>query len=458
MRDIRSELQQLREKLRRMEVREANRDARDASYTSVELPPWESVSADSEFEASLTTVSSLTDWRVSDEGFRPERVPATGRIMGSVEECVAGKEVETASGKHFQSETLYECGLVHGNFEVSGLAGLPGSTITALCPAHQGGGSETWAFVDTETIGLAGGAGSFAFLIGLGRMTEQGFLVTQYFLREPSEEASVLESLAQDLSPFATMVTYNGRSFDAPLLETRYRMARQRIPFAEMPHLDLLFACRRLWKQRFESCKLTNLERDVLDFERVGDVPGFLIPSLYTNYLRTRDAGSLVPVFQHNALDILSLACLTSLVGATFENPELVLERHPTECVGLGRWLLQMGRRDEALPFLWKAANSAIAEDLLARTLWEIAIAERQLGRYAEMQKPLRQLLDFPNRLQAQALEALSILYERRLVDLDEALRFAERLMQMQPSPQNASRMERLTLRRARNRTRRLLE
>lgn len=458
MRDIRSELQQLREKLRRMEEREASRDARDASSTPVELPPWESVSADSAFEASLTTVSSSAEWYVSDERLLPERVPPSRQVSGPIEACVTGKVVETASGKHFQSETLYECGLVHGNFEVSGLAGLPGSTITALCPAHQGGGSETWAFVDTETIGLAGGAGSFAFLIGLGRMTEQGFLVTQYFLREPSEEASVLESLAQDLSPFATMVTYNGRSFDAPLLETRYRMTRQRIPFAEMPHLDLLFACRRLWKQRFESCKLTNLERDVLDFERVGDVPGFLIPSLYTNYLRTRDAGSLVPVFQHNALDILSLACLTSLVGATFENPALVLERHPTECVGLGRWLLQMGRRDEALPFLWKAANSAIAEDLLARTLWEIAIAERQMGRYAEMQKPLRQLLDFPNRLQAQALEALSILYERRLVDLDEALRFAERLMQMQPSPQNASRMERLTLRRARNRTRRLLE
>lgn len=436
MRDIRKELEALREKLRRMERSSPQAEPRRPEWNR-DLPPWESATGDSLFEASLQP--GAPQWR-----------------RGGIEECVTGKIVETSQGRHFQAETRYTFSMVHGSFEVHGLRDLPGTLITALCPEHEGGASPTWAFLDTETTGLAGGTGSFAFLIGLGMVTPDGFLVRQYFLREPAEEASVLEALARDLAGLQTLVTYNGRSFDAPLLETRYRLARARIPFADMPHLDLLFACRRLWKRRFESCKLTSLERDVLGFERVGDVPGFLIPSLYTNYLRTGEAGSLAPVFTHNALDILSLACLTSLVGSVFENPEAAPRRHPGECLGLGNWLLQVGRREEALRFLWRAANSAIAEDLLARTLWDIAITERQLGRYEEMRRPLEQLLGFPNRFQCQALEALSILFERRLPDTRRSLAYARQLVEREPDERNAARVERLV--RRLQRTRRLIE
>lgn len=473
MRDIREELGRLREKLRRFEhgkpvQPETARSAESppagnrprASSAGADLPPWESVDSEDHFEASLQAGSP----RVITGIARPDDAAAfslelTSKSSAGIEQLVPGRVRETAAGCHFESETLYPFDSRHGTFEIAGLEGMPGELLCALCQEHQGAQSTHWAFLDTETIGLAGGAGSFAFLIGLGFLDAEGFRVRQYFLREPGEEPSVLHGLAEDLQRFRTLITYNGRAFDAPLLETRFRLGRRPVPFAEMPHLDLLFACRRLWKLRFDSCKLTNLEREVLGFERVGDVPGFLIPSLYTNYLRTGDAGSLVGVFTHNALDILSLACLTNLVAAVFERPEDARPRHPAECLGLGRWLLQLERREEAIRFLWRAASGVIAEDLLAAALWDIAVAERQLGRFANTQKPLEQLLEFPNRFQTRALEALAILYERRLPHLPKALAYARRLEEQERNEASAARVERLVKKlRARSRQRRFDE
>jgi uncharacterized protein YprB with RNaseH-like and TPR domain len=450
MRDIRTELDALRQKLQKMHQRPPAAEPAPAAAPRLQSPPWETAGDESAFEESLLSNA------VSVDGF--PHFSNSDRVSGDIEACISGTVVENAKGRHFQTETRFPFSSSHGNFDLQGLAKLPGSIIEALCPEHQGGYSEKWAFLDTETNGLSGGAGSFAFLVGLGMVREDAFVVRQYFLREPAEEASALESIAQDLQGFETLVTYNGRTFDAPLLETRYRLARAPVPFEAMPHLDLLFACRRLWKRRFESCRLTGLERDVLGYERVGDVPGFLIPTLYTNYLRTKDAGSLTPVFTHNALDILSLACLTSVVGVLFQNPEQALRRHPAECLGLGKWLLQVGRKEEALPFLWKAANGAIPEDLLARTLWDIAIVHRQLGQYAAMQHPLEQLLGFPNHLQNQALEALAILFERRLCHPRKALEYARELERRMPGERTAGRVERLVAKLSRNGSALLME
>ncbi|MCC6262209.1 MAG: ribonuclease H-like domain-containing protein [Bryobacterales bacterium] len=302
----------------------------------------------------------------------------------------------------------------------------------------------SWVFLDTETTGLAGGAGSFAFLIGLGRVTDAGFLVHQFFLREPSEERSVLYRVAEKLGCCSTVVTYNGKAYDLPLLETRYRLARAAVPFETMPHIDLLHACRRLWKLRFESCKLTHLEERVLGHERVGDVPGFLIPSLYANFLRFGDAGSLSPVFLHNALDILSLACLTNVVGGVFRDPASMAARHGAECVGLGRWLKQAGRPEDALPLLRRAIQTNIPEELLARTLWDIFEIERKSGRHEVARDAVEQLIGFPNALHGRALKALSILYEYSFKDFSRSLQYARRLERLQPDEETGRRLERL--------------
>src|SRR5260370_14077018 len=141
-------------------------------------------------------------------------------------------------------------------------------------------------------------------------------------MRDYSEEASQLAALPRYLEPFDVLITYNGKSYDQPLLETRYRMSRARHPFTRMQHIDLLYGARRLWKLRMESCKLTHLETDVLGIEREGDVPGALIPYIYFEFVRTGPAAKLVPLFHHNVMDIASLACLTAIVPEAHRAPE----------------------------------------------------------------------------------------------------------------------------------------
>ena len=189
-----------------------------------------------------------------------------------VEEYVSGEEVSTPHGTHFETERIWERHRRHGHLDLSALNELPPDLLDKLSggttpAAHP----QRWAFLDTETTGLAGGAGTYAFLIGVGRITPEGFRLRQFFMREPAEEASLLHRLSEHLSEFDTLVTYNGKTYDQPLLETRYRMARSKPPFARLEHFDLLFGARRLWKLRFDSCRLVELENQILGVEREGD-------------------------------------------------------------------------------------------------------------------------------------------------------------------------------------------
>src|SRR5262245_48110457 len=246
-----------------------------------------------------------------------------------VEELISGSVVETAAGGHFETEKLYEKHRRHGSMDISSLIELPGDLLDSL----SGGAilrshPRRWAFLDTETTGLAGGAGTYAFLVGVGSIDEAGFRVRQFFMRDFGDEPSLLAALTAHLAPFDVLITYNGKTYDVPLLETRYRMARACPPFARMGHLDLLHGARRLWKLRLDSCRLVDLETQILGLEREGDLPGEMIPYYYFQYLRTQQAFQLVPIFHHNVMDIVSLACLTAVVPFAFRSPEDTGLRH----------------------------------------------------------------------------------------------------------------------------------
>src|SRR5208283_3640874 len=138
---------------------------------------------------------------------------------------------------------------------------------------------------------------------------------------------------------------------------------------------------RRLWKLRLESCRLVDLENQILGVERQGDLPGEMIPYCYFGYLRTKRAFDLVPIFHHNAIDILSLACLTAIVPFAFRSPEDAPLRHGPDLIGLARWLDHGGRREEALSLFRRAVDMGLPDDLLFRTLWDIAATQKRLGR-----------------------------------------------------------------------------
>ena len=147
-----------------------------------------------------------------------------------------------------------------------------------------------------------------------------------------------------------------------------------------MQHLDLLFGARRLWKLRLESCRLVDLENRILGVERQGDLPGEMIPYVYFEFLRSQKAFQLVPIFHHNAIDILSLACLTAIVPFAFRSPEGVDVRHGADLIGLARWLLQAERQDEALRLFRRAVEMGLPDDLSFRTMWDVAVIERRGG------------------------------------------------------------------------------
>jgi uncharacterized protein YprB with RNaseH-like and TPR domain len=332
-----------------------------------------------------------------------------------IEQFMSGEVVRTPLGEHFETERLWERHRRHGSVDISDLAALPDDLLEPLSGGDISSAAPTrWAFLDTETTGLAGGTGTYAFLIGVGSIDATGFRLRQFFMRDYGEEPSLLYRLAEYLAQFDVLITYNGKAYDQPLLETRFRMARARHPFDRLPHLDLLFGARRLWKLRLESCRLMDLESQILGVEREGDLPGEMIPYCYFEFLRTRQAFKLVPIFHHNAIDILSLACLTAIVPFAFRRPEEAPLRHGADMIGLGRWLRKTGRDQEALAVFRRAVDLGLPDALLFRTLWDIAAMEKRAGHAEAALGVITDLAASPNPYRAKALEEMAKHYERR--------------------------------------------
>ncbi len=365
-----------------------------------------------------------------------------------VENLLSGQVVETEQGRHFETEKLHPIDTRHGNVEISTLFELPPDLLNLISSGAIPDSHPTrWAFLDTETTGLAGGTGTYAFLIGVGSIDAQGFRVRQFFMREYSEEASQLAALARYLEPFDVLITYNGKSYDQPLLETRFRMSRARHPFARMQHVDLLYGARRLWKLRMESCKLTHLESQVLGIEREGDVPGSLIPYIYFEFVRTGRAAKLVPVFHHNVLDIVSLACLTAIVPEAHRAPEKISFRHGADHLGLARWLQQAGRQDEALKLFQRAIDKGLPDHLLFKTMLELALLHKKQSNETASLQLFTELTESPNPCRARAYEELAKYYEHRERNYAMALEMATSARQESDTEEARHREDRLRLR-----------
>jgi uncharacterized protein len=179
-----------------------------------------------------------------------------------------------------------------------------------------------WLFLDTETTGLAGGTGTYPFLVGIAWWDAGGLEVEQFFMRDYDEEHSVLSALAERIEDRRVLVTFNGKSFDWPLLETRYRMTRAIRAPTPRAHLDFLHPARSLWRLRIGSVRLAELELKVLGWNRGSDMASSMIPQIYFDYLRGGPAEPLVPIFHHNQMDLRGLAALATRVLSLLANPE----------------------------------------------------------------------------------------------------------------------------------------
>jgi uncharacterized protein YprB with RNaseH-like and TPR domain len=231
-------------------------------------------------------------------------------------------------------------------------------------------------YVDTETTGLSGGSGTLAFLIGQASVEQDALVVTQYLLTRFAGEAAMLGAFARGLTPDDRLVSYNGKSFDLPLLTSRYRMQGEASSLDQLAHLDLLHTVRRLFGKRWPDCRLTTLEERLLGFRRQHDLPGAEAPSAWTDYIRQGRAERLIRVVEHNRQDIISLALAHAVLVQAIAQPHT----HGVDIVALAQWLSKFN--SEAAYSLIKSTGQALnkrGKRLLGQMArraqdWELAI------------------------------------------------------------------------------------
>ncbi len=357
---------------------------------------------------------------------------AAARVLG-------GTVVEHGSGSCVAIDCAWDADRWHGRRQVSAYHAQfqPAAPLRLFDTRIDA--VPDWAdrvvFFDTETTGLSGGAGTLAFLVGCGWFVDGGFHVRQFFLSSPAGEPAMLADLARIFDDASLLVTYNGRTFDLPLMESRWAFHRRPCPTDDLAHFDMLPPARRLWSSRDpldRSCSLTALERAVLGFHRWNDVPGLEMPSRYFRFLRTADASVIEGVLDHNRHDILSLAALTAHALWLAQEGPLAC-REPGELIGLGRIYDRAGDGDRALEAYELAARTG-DRSVRRVALTRLAVLLRRRDRHADAAAAWQDVVDLcgtdevGERLERQAVEALAIHHEHRARDLAAARRYAERL------------------------------
>jgi uncharacterized protein YprB with RNaseH-like and TPR domain len=343
----------------------------------------------------------------------------------SIEEALGGRELETQAG------TCYE---VSGSFPPETQHGpLPLESWLKVSPEAIGGAGAQpglgrvkpgdYIFLDTETTGLGGGA--LAFLVGIGFFNAAGYFeMHQLFLRSPAEERSMLLLLGELIPPTGGLVTFNGRTFDVPLLNDRFIRARMPHPLPTLPNFDLLLPARRLWRRRLSSCALGSLETHILGLKRdQADVPGYLIPALYRDYLHTGDAAAMGGVFYHNQQDLLSMVTLGAVIGNTFAQPDtpaLPIE----DRLSLARWYHNQGLLAESEAAFRAALNDAPDAQARYDALAGLAYLLKRSERRDEALPLWAFLADL--KLDTLGHEELAKHYEWQTANLDTALEWTE--------------------------------
>jgi uncharacterized protein len=355
----------------------------------------------------------------------PRKLPAQ-RVDKGIGEYVEGVLEKNHLGEYFIARQAFPFGRPYGKLRISDISAADLSPLNLLFPQSPLPPPERLVYLDTETTGLAGGTGTCAFLIGIGIIEGTQFVVRQFFLRDYPEEKAILHALAEILSAFDGLVTYNGKTFDIPLLETRYALARQKSPFGRMLHLDALHPARRLWRLRLESCKLQDLESAVLGIDRVGDIPGSEIPAIYFDYLREGDARGLQPVFHHNALDIMTLAAITVELARAIGDGGAGTLDSPVDLFSLSRMFEVAGSREQSVETCQRALSGGLPEEIEARALHQLAAQYKRQHLHDLAVEKWRELSRRESPLALDALEELAMHFEHHQRDHKAAIEFTQ--------------------------------
>jgi uncharacterized protein YprB with RNaseH-like and TPR domain len=363
--------------------------------------------------------------------------------------AVGGRVLANRFGQCLAIDRRYENDRWHGDVRIGDCELNACESLELLDPSLRLSSSEPGnanrriparaVFIDLETTGLSGGAGTVAFLVGCGYFDLGAFQVRQFLLTSYNAERALLAAVAELFAASDLIVSYNGKTFDLPVMETRWAFHRMAAPFGDLPHFDMLHPARRLWKTRAAhpdeaGCRLATLERLLLNMRRVRDVDGFEIPRRFFQFLRTADPCPLEPVLEHNRLDLVSLAAVTNRALRLAAAGEAAC-RDGLEALAVGRVLERAGVTDRADACYRRAAEAPCA-DTRAEAFYRLGLRSRRDKRFNEAADWWRALLamtDLPasrrNRVLGAfrqfAIEALAIHHEHRARELDRARQLA---------------------------------
>lgn len=379
---------------------------------------------------------SLSD-RLKALGVQVGKSGLTGeprRARVPVEMVLEGQLRTTPFGESFVTETVYPLDHQHGahtlalNASLQLVAAWAGDSHIAECQPEE------FAFLDTETTGLAGGSGTYAFLVGVGRFEGDNFRLAQFFLRDPVEEPALLHLLEEFLGPCKTLVTFNGKSFDVPLLQARYITNGSPSPLKDLAQLDLLHLARRLWRERLPSRTLGYLEEHIIGETRTEeDTPGWMIPQLYFDYLRDGDARPLKGVFYHNLMDVLTMVALTNHTGHLLEDPLDGRVGHALDLVAIARLHEDLGFQDQAAQIFERGLEHELPVEVRRKTVMRLAVLHRRRG---ELTNAVSLWWQAAAEREIYAHEELAKYFEHQKKDFLEALKWTEAALALLAMPE----------------------
>ncbi len=365
------------------------------------------------------------------------------RGKATIAEIVPGNVIDTPHGSCFFAEHTIPVDTSYGNTSLLDMQKVFPAGLHIWLPQLKRENNDLKLdeilFFDTETTGLAGGSGTYIFLLGLGYFKDESFVVRQYFMSDYHEEEALLWAVNQLFArDFKLLVSYNGKAYDYPLLQTRYIMMRQPFQLNVSCHLDLLFPARRLWKRRLLDCSLSNVEKRILKIYRNEDIPGYLIPNVYFRYVQNKDARSLKPVFSHNLQDIISLVLLTAKISQTLDDP-LSMEQFALDLCSIGK--IYEGYKDfqYSSRCYEEALKGNLSDQEMLDTLKLCSFAYKKQGEWEKAESSWYDIISLSSQFILHPYEELAKYYEHKLKDFYQAVSIVEEALSRLKKENNIS-------------------
>ena len=353
----------------------------------------------------------------------------TQKSKNGIEDVIIGNFWSNPQGEIFVSENYFPSEYFEGRIGIFSLENTSILSTWAKNDIPDNMPTNSIYFLDTETTGLSGGTGTYTFLVGIGRIEDNLFHLYQFFMRDPSEETALLFAIEELIASCSIIVTFNGKSFDIPLLKSRYQVNGWKEPFSTLIHIDLLHLARKLWKNRLPSRTLPNLEAQILGILRTEeDIPGWMVPQIYFDYLRDGDATPLRNVFYHNSMDVVSLGALLIYINKYLIRPEGTQPEFGVDVLSLAKLYEDLGHTETAIELYSQGLNhkdfmdKPMPEKFYLEAVTRLAIIHKRKNDFSSAVELFEKAAQFRY---LPAFIELAKIYEHNLQNYEAAIRCA---------------------------------